>query len=71
MRRAKSVELVGSVALHILHAGIFLLDADTTLVLPFRLLVAIQSMWVPTQSALLQVTSLPTYSICLHSDTHN
>jgi hypothetical protein len=35
MRRAKSVDLVGTVVLHILHAGIFLLDADMKLVLPF------------------------------------
>jgi hypothetical protein len=46
--------------LHILHASIFLLDANMKLVLPFRLLVIIQSMWVLTWSALLQVTSLPT-----------
>jgi hypothetical protein len=60
--------------LNVLHAGIFLLDADMKSVLPSRSLVAIQSMWVPTRSVLLQVTSLPTsisYSICLHSDTHN
>jgi hypothetical protein len=59
---------------HVLHADIFLLDADMKLVLPFCSLVAIQSTWVPTQSALLQVTSLPTnifYSICLHSATRN
>jgi hypothetical protein len=60
MRRAKSVESVGSIMLHVLYAGILLLDADMKLVLPFRSLVAIQSMWVLTQSALLQVTSLPT-----------
>jgi hypothetical protein len=46
--------------LHILHAGIFLLDADMKLVLPFHSLVTIQSMWVPTQVCILQVTSLPT-----------
>jgi hypothetical protein len=74
MHRAKSVESVGSVVLHILHAGIFLLDANMKSVLPFCSLVTIQSMWVPTWSALLQVTSLPTsisYSICLHSATCN
>jgi hypothetical protein len=74
MHKAKSVDSVRSVVLHILHAGIFLLDADIKLVLPFRLLVTIQSMQVPTWSALLPVTSLPTnisYSICLHSATHN
>jgi hypothetical protein len=74
MRRAKSVESVGSVVLNVLHASIFLLDADMKSVLPFRSLVAIQSMWVPTWSALLQVTSLPTsisYSICLHPATRN
>jgi hypothetical protein len=72
--RAKSVESVGSIALHVLHAGIFLLDADMTSVLPFHSLVAIQSTQVLTRSALLQVTSLPTsisYSICLHSATRN
>jgi hypothetical protein len=50
----------------LLHAGIFLLDADMKLVLPFCSLVTIQSTWVLTQSVLLQVTSLPTcisYSI--------
>jgi hypothetical protein len=70
MRRAKSVDLVRSVMLHIHHAGIFLLDADMKLVLPFRSLVTIQSMQVLTRSALLQVTSLPTnisYLICLFS----
>jgi hypothetical protein len=59
---------------HILHAGIFLLDADTKSVLPFCSLMAIQSMQVLTQAALLQVTSLPTnisYSIRLHPATHN
>jgi hypothetical protein len=59
---------------NVLHAGIFLLDANMKSVLLFHLLVAIQSMQVPTQSVLLQVTSLPTsisYSICLHSDTRN
>jgi hypothetical protein len=59
---------------NVLHAGIFLLDADMKSVLPFRSLVAIQSTRVPTRSVLLQVTSLPTsisYSICLHSDTRN
>jgi hypothetical protein len=73
-RRAKSVELVGSIVLNILHAGIFLLDTDMKSVLPFRSLVAIQSTRVLTQSALLQVTSLPTsisYLICLHSATRN
>jgi hypothetical protein len=72
--RAKSVELVGSVVLNVLHAGIFLLDANMKSVLLFRSLVAIQSTRVPTQSALLQVTSLPTsisYLICLHSATCN
>jgi hypothetical protein len=34
MCRAKSVELVGSIMLHVLH-GIFLLDADMKSVLPF------------------------------------
>jgi hypothetical protein len=42
--------------LNVLHAGIFLLDADIKSVLPFRSLVAIQSMRVLTRSALLQVT---------------
>jgi hypothetical protein len=73
-RRAKSVELGGSVVLNVLHAGIFLLDADMKLVLLFHSLVAIQSMQVLTWSALLQVTSLPTsipYSICLYSATWN
>jgi hypothetical protein len=59
---------------NVLHAGILLLDADMKSVLPFRLLVAIQSMQVLTRSVLLRVTSLPTsisYLICLHSDTHN
>jgi hypothetical protein len=60
MCRAKSVELGGSVMCNVLHAGIFLLDADMKLVLPFRLLVTIQSMRVPTWSVPLQVTSLPT-----------
>jgi hypothetical protein len=53
---------------NVLHAGIFLLDADMKLALPFRLLVAIQSTQVPTQSVLLRVTSLSVsipYSICL------
>jgi hypothetical protein len=74
MHRAKSVESVGSVVLHVLHAGIFLLDADMESVLPFHLLVAIQSTRVLTRSALLQVTSLPTsisYSICLHPAARN
>jgi hypothetical protein len=74
MRRAKSVESVRSVVLNVLRAGIFLLDADMKSVLLFRSLVAIQSMRVPTRSALLQVTSLPTsisYSICPHSATRN
>jgi hypothetical protein len=73
-RRAKSVELGGSVTHNVLHAGISLLDADMKSVLPFRSLVAIQSTWVPTRSVLLPVTSLPTcisYSICLHSGIHN
>jgi hypothetical protein len=39
--RAKSVESVTSVVLNILHAGIFLLDADMKLVLPFCSLVTI------------------------------
>jgi hypothetical protein len=58
----------------VLHAGIFLLDANMKSVLPFRSLVAIQSMWVLTRSVLLQLISLPTsisYSICLHSGIHN
>jgi hypothetical protein len=42
--RAKSVELVRSVVLNVLHAGIFLLDADMTSVPLFRSLVTIQSM---------------------------
>jgi hypothetical protein len=74
MRRAESVELGGSIVRNVLHAGIFLLDADMKLVLPFRSLVAIQSTRVLTQSVLLQVTSLPTsisYLICLHSDIRN
>jgi hypothetical protein len=74
MYRAESVESGGSVVLNVLHAGIFPLDADMKSVLPFHLLVAIQSTWVPTRSVLLQVTFLPTsisYSICLHSDTRN
>jgi hypothetical protein len=74
MHRAKSVELVRSIMLHILHAGNFPLDADMKSVLPFCLLVAIQSTWVLTWSALLQVASLPiniSYSICLHLATHN
>jgi hypothetical protein len=56
---------------NVFHAGIFLLDADMKLVLPFRSLVAIQSMQVPTRSVLLWVTSLSISipcSICLHSD---
>jgi hypothetical protein len=64
----------GSVAHNVLHAGIFLLDADMTSVLPFRSLVTIQSTWVPTRSVLLPVTSLPTCIsclICLHSGIHN
>jgi hypothetical protein len=59
---------------NVLHAGIFLLDADMKSVLLFRSLVTIQSMQVLTWSVLLQVTSLPTsisYSICLHPDTRN
>jgi hypothetical protein len=72
--RAKYVESVGSVVLHIIHGGIFLLDTNMKSVLLFHSLVTIQSIWVPTQSALLQVTSLPTSIsclICLHSDTCN
>jgi hypothetical protein len=72
--RAKSVELGRSIVLNVLHAGIFLLDADLKLVLLFCSLVTIQSTWVLTRSVLLQVTSLPTsifYLICLHSDTRN
>jgi hypothetical protein len=72
--RAKSVDSVRSVVLHVLHAGISLLDADMKSVLLFRSLVAIQSTQVQTQSALLLVTSLPTdisYLICLHSATCN
>jgi hypothetical protein len=68
------IELGGSVMRNILHAGIFLLDADMKLVLLFRSLVSIQSMQVLTRSVLLQVTSLPTsisYSICLYSGIHN
>jgi hypothetical protein len=38
--------LVGSVMIHVLHAGICLLDANMKLVLPFCLLVIIQSTWV-------------------------
>jgi hypothetical protein len=58
MCRDKSVDSVRSVVLHVLHAGIFLLDANMKLVLLFHSLVTIQSIWVLTQSALLQVTSL-------------
>jgi hypothetical protein len=43
MCRAESVELGRSVVLNVLHAGIFLLDANMKLVLPFRSLVTIQS----------------------------
>jgi hypothetical protein len=74
MHRAESVESGRSVAHNVLHAGIFLLDADMKSVLPFRSLVAIQSARVPTRSVLLPVTSLPTcisYSICLHSGIRN
>jgi hypothetical protein len=74
MHKAESVESGRSVVHNVLYAGISLLDADIKSVLPFRSLVAIQSMWVPTQSVLLQVTSLPTsisYSICLHSGIRN
>jgi hypothetical protein len=74
MRRAESVESGGSIVHNVLHAGIFLLDANMKLVLPFRSLVTVQSTWVPTRSVLLQVTSLPTsisYSICLHPDMCN
>jgi hypothetical protein len=46
--------------LNVLHAVIFLLDADMKLVLPFRLLVVIQSMRVPTRSALLQAVTANT-----------
>jgi hypothetical protein len=56
---------------NVLHAGIFLLDADMKSALPFRSLVAIQSTRVPTRSVLLRVTSLSIsipYSICLHPD---
>jgi hypothetical protein len=73
-RRAESVESGGSVAHNVLHAGIFLLDADMKSVPPFRSLVAIQSTRVPTQSVLLPVTSLPiciSYSICPHSGIRN
>jgi hypothetical protein len=35
--------LVGSIMLHVLHAGMFLLDADMKLVLLFCSLVTIQS----------------------------
>jgi hypothetical protein len=44
IRRAKSVELVGSDVIHVLHAGIFLLDADMKSVLLFHSPVTIQSM---------------------------
>jgi hypothetical protein len=74
MCRAESVESGGSVVHNVLHAVIFLLDADIKSVLPFRSLVAIQSTRVPTWSVLLQVTPLPTsisYSICLHSGIRN
>jgi hypothetical protein len=47
MHRAESVESGGSVMLNVLHAGIFLLDADIKSVLPSCSLVAIQSTWVP------------------------
>jgi hypothetical protein len=53
MCRAESVESGGYVVHNVLYAGIFLLDADMKLVLPFCLLVTIQSTWVPTQSVLL------------------
>jgi hypothetical protein len=43
MHRAKSVESVRSVMLHILHTGNFLPDATMKLVLLFHSLVAIQS----------------------------
>jgi hypothetical protein len=58
---------------NVLHAGIFLLDANMKSALPFHTLVAIQSTRVPTQSVLLRVTSLSIsipYSICLHPDIH-
>jgi hypothetical protein len=42
--RAKFVESVGSIVIHVLHAGIFLLDADMKLVFPFCSPVAIWSM---------------------------
>jgi hypothetical protein len=74
MRRAKSVQSGRSIMHNVLHAGIFLLDANMKLVLSFHSLVAIQSMRVPTRSVLLQVTSLHTsisYLICLHSDIRN
>jgi hypothetical protein len=73
-RRTESVESGRSVAHNVLYAGIFLPDANMKSVLPFCSLVTIQSMWVPTQSVLLQVTSLPTcisYLICLHSGIRN
>jgi hypothetical protein len=41
---AKSVESVRSIIIYVLHAGIFLLDANMKSVLLFHLLVAIQSM---------------------------
>jgi hypothetical protein len=58
---------------NVLHAGIFLLDADMKLALLFCSLVAIQSTWILTRSVLLRVTSLSIsipYSICLHPDIH-
>jgi hypothetical protein len=69
--QAKSVDSVRSIMLYILPAGIFLLDANMKLVLLFHLLVAIQSIQVPTQVC---SPSLPTnisYSICLHLVTCN
>jgi hypothetical protein len=72
--RAGPSLLGGSIVHNVLHAGIFLLDADMKSVLLFRSLVTIQSTQVPTRSFLLQVTSLPTsisYSICLHPDIRN
>jgi hypothetical protein len=48
MHRAKSVESVVFIVIHILHAGIFLLDADMKSVLLSHSPVTIQSMWVLT-----------------------
>jgi hypothetical protein len=52
-------ELVGSVVLNILHAGIFLLDANMKFILPFHSLVTIQSTWVPTRSASFRLPLFP------------